>query len=122
MPIRIFFPRDIYLFRWFDVLELHRRTAVTVLYEPARDSVSAGSECSQRTSPSATGNTSGPPVVGFYAHIGEKIALIALNTTYAPTITVEALTAETFGYRRLTATPSRIIVQIPNTFRPAMNR
>ena len=81
MPIRIFFPRDIYLFRWFDVLELHRRTTITVLYEPAHRTVSAGPECSQRTSPSATGNTPDAPVVEEYAHIGEKIALIALNTT-----------------------------------------
>lgn len=122
MPIRIFFPRDIYLFRWFDVPELHRRTTVTVSYEPTRHPVSVASERSRRTSPSATGNTSGPPAVEYCAHIGEKIAPMALNTTYEPIITVEALATETLGYRRLTATPSRIIVQMPNRFRPAMNR
>ena len=97
MPIRIFFPRDIYLFRWFDVSELHRRTADTVSYEPKHHPVSVASEVSRRGSLSARGNTSGSPVVEYYAHIGEKIALIALNTTYATIITVEALTAETLG-------------------------
>ena len=97
MPIKIFFPRDIYLFRWFDVSELLRRTAVTFPYEPAHDSVSVNSECLRYTLSSATGNTSGPPVVDYYAHIGEKIAPMALNTTYATIITVEALATETFG-------------------------
>ena len=97
MPIRIFFPRDIYLFRWFDVPGLHRRQAVTFTYEPTHHSVSAHSECSESTLSSTRENTSGPPIVDCYAHIGEKIARMALNTTYAVTITMEALVAETLG-------------------------
>ena len=67
------------------------------MYEPTHHSVSEHPECSGFTLSSAKENTSGPPIVDCYAHIGEKIARMALNTTYAVTITMEALVAETWG-------------------------
>lgn len=71
--------------------------AVTSTYEPTHHPVSANSKCLRPTYPSARENTPGPPIVDYYAHIGEKIARMALNTTYAVTITMEALVAETLG-------------------------
>ena len=71
--------------------------AVTFSYERARDSVSSIQKTLRVTLPSDKGNTSGPSAVDWYAHIGEKIAPIALKTTYAMIIMVEALTAETLG-------------------------
>ena len=51
------------------------------MYESTHHPVSTISERLRPNYPSTRENTSGPPIVGCYAHIGEKIALIALNTT-----------------------------------------
>ena len=67
------------------------------MYESTHHPVSTISERLRPNYPSTRENTSGPPIVGCYAHIGEKIARMALNTTYEMTITMEALVAETFG-------------------------